>query len=119
MSFRGGPPRGGRGGGGGGRGGSGGGPPAQGGIYLAGEPIPPPDAKITAAEDELVKQTRDQMFENFPGRRGYGTKGKPIILRTNYLVMTTAYEEKTPSHEARLPEPSVSTVRGTCGNPRF
>jgi len=93
MSIRGGPSRGGSGGapGGGARGGS-----AAGGIYLAGEPIPPPNATVTAAEDELVKQTRGKIIDGFPGRRGYGTKGKSIVLRANYFAMTTAYEAKQP-----------------------
>lgn len=65
-------------------------------LYSAGEQIPTPDAKITAAEDELVKQTRDKIIDGFPGRRGYGTKGKPIVLRTNYFAVTTAYEQNLP-----------------------
>ena len=36
--------------------------------------------------------TRGQTIDGFPGRRGYGTKGKPIVLRTNYLHLQTAYE---------------------------
>lgn len=32
-------------------------------------------------------QTRDKIIDGFPGRRGYGTKGKPIVLRANYFVI--------------------------------
>jgi hypothetical protein len=38
------------------------------------------------------------MIDGFPGRRGYGTKGKTIVLRTNYFAMTTAYEAKQPEN---------------------
>lgn len=43
-----------------------------------------------------MKRTRDETIDGFPGRRGYGTKGKSIILRANYFTMTTAYEAKQP-----------------------
>lgn len=32
------------------------------------------------------------MIEGFPGRTGYGTKGRKIVLRTNYFTLTTAFE---------------------------
>ncbi|KAK0250310.1 hypothetical protein B0A54_15094 [Friedmanniomyces endolithicus] len=95
-----------QGGGGGGRGGSQemafrSSAPREGvapGIYLGDQPVPQPDTKITATEDKLVASTRGHMFEigedktKVPGRRGYGKLGTPIILRTNYLTLTTAYE---------------------------
>ncbi|UJO17421.1 uncharacterized protein CLAFUR5_06458 [Fulvia fulva] len=94
----GGPPRGGgRGDFRGGRGGGmamRGGPPGRGGIYLDGQPIPQPDAEVRSVEDALVKETRGKIIDGFPGRRGYGTKGKAITLRTNYFTLTTAYEAK-------------------------
>lgn len=62
----------------------------------AGEPVPPPDAMVNAAEDELVKQTRDKTIDGFPGRRGYGKQGKKIVLRANYFAMTTPYEAGNP-----------------------
>ncbi|KAK1090285.1 hypothetical protein LTR48_008581, partial [Friedmanniomyces endolithicus] len=68
------------------------------GIYLGGQPVPQPDADITATEDKLVASTRGHMFEigenhaKVPGRRGYGKLGTPIVLRANYLTLTTAYE---------------------------
>lgn len=34
-----------------------------------------------------------------PGRRGYGTKGKPITLRTNNFTLLTAYEAEVPEAE--------------------
>ncbi|GAB7363813.1 hypothetical protein MBLNU230_g4379t1 [Neophaeotheca triangularis] len=108
-SGRGGGDRGGRGGfrggdrGGGGRGGfqgqmpiRGGPPPARGGIYLQGQPIPAPDPAIIKEEDALVLATRDKTIDGFPGRRGYGKLGREIVLRTNYLRMTTAFEAGQP-----------------------
>ncbi|RMY49126.1 hypothetical protein D0865_07676 [Hortaea werneckii] len=106
--------RGGRGDAGGGRGRGGvqqmtmrSGPPGggQGGIFLEGQPVPKPDGAITATEDELVKTTRDRTFTLgtegalVPGRRGYGTQGKAITLRTNYFVIKTAAELNLPQHE--------------------
>ncbi|KAF2215264.1 hypothetical protein CERZMDRAFT_56848 [Cercospora zeae-maydis SCOH1-5] len=85
MAFRG------RGGGGGG-----GGPREYPGIYMESASVAAPDASITAAENELALQTRGQVIEGLPGRPGYGTKGKPIVLRTNYFKFTTAYEAKQP-----------------------
>jgi len=86
--------------GGGGRGGRGGpqtfaihsGPSETGGIYLASTPAPQPDARITQLENQLAAATRGKMVDDFPGRPGYGTKGKPIILRANYFQLQTAYE---------------------------
>jgi len=49
--------------------------------------------------------TRGRMFPlgvegaQVPGRRGYGTKGRSIILRTNYLRINTAYESNKPDLE--------------------
>ena len=88
MTFRGGLP------------GGQGGPPPQGGIYLANQNPGDPDPNVTAEEDALVKVTRDRMFPlgtegaQVPGRRGYGTKGSKIVLRTNYFKITTSFEDK-------------------------
>ncbi|KAI7191262.1 Piwi-domain-containing protein [Hortaea werneckii] len=77
----------------------------RGGIFLEGQPVPTPDAAITATEDELVKTTRDRTFPLgtegalVPGRRGYGTQGKAITLRANYFVIKTAAELNMPQHE--------------------
>ncbi|KAI7304111.1 Piwi-domain-containing protein, partial [Hortaea werneckii] len=77
----------------------------RGGIFLEGQPVPKPDAAITATEDELVKFTRDRTFPLgtegalIPGRRGYGTQGKPITLRANYFTIKTAAEPNGPQHE--------------------
>ncbi len=63
-----------------------------------GQPVPQPDPEITATEDKLVASTRGHMFEigensaKVPGRRGYGKLGTSIVLRANYLTLTTAYE---------------------------
>ena len=70
------------------------GPPPDsedGGIYIG--PAPPPNPQVTAAENALVAVTRDQVFDGIPGRRGYGTKGKPIVLRTNYLELSAGEKD--------------------------
>ncbi|KAF2860662.1 Piwi-domain-containing protein [Piedraia hortae CBS 480.64] len=122
---RGGPGGGPRGGGGGfrggprgGRGGGNGPPPGsgQGGIYLEREQPQAPDAAITALENELVPLTRDKMFPigsgqiKVPGRRGYGTKGTPIVLRTNYLKISPGQSDMDKTwyrYDVELnPEPS-------------
>ena len=50
--------------------------------------MPKPDPEITKQEDALVLQTKGKVIDGFPSRPGYGTKGKPIILRTNYFKLT-------------------------------
>lgn len=40
----------------------------------------------------MLKRTKGQVIEGFPGRRDYGTKGKPITLRTNYFQLSFAHE---------------------------
>jgi eukaryotic translation initiation factor 2C len=53
----------------------------------------PPDAKVKALEDKLVLSTKGQMtIDGFPGRKSYGTKGKPVTLRTNYFHVQLAHE---------------------------
>lgn len=44
-------------------------------------------------------QTKGKIIDGFPGRSGYGTKGKAIVLRTNYFSLTTAYE----AHKNEVP----------------
>ncbi|GIZ45237.1 hypothetical protein CKM354_000841500 [Cercospora kikuchii] len=98
----------------GGRGGGGGGGPREfPGIYLESAPVAAPDASITAAEDALALQTKGKIIDGFPGRPGFGTKGKPIVLRTNYFKITTAYEAKQPEvplyrYAVNIRETSVS-----------
>ncbi|KAK3709738.1 hypothetical protein LTR37_010765 [Vermiconidia calcicola] len=65
-------------------------PRAVGGIFIGAAPAP--DPSITAAENALVAATRGQTIDGFPGRRGYGTKGKPIVLRTNYFKLNTTFD---------------------------
>ncbi|KAK5174216.1 uncharacterized protein LTR77_001296 [Saxophila tyrrhenica] len=71
---------------------------------IFGGTAPNPDPSVTAAEDALLPTTRDKSFEftytvknkspapdeldftvSMPGRRGYGTEGQEITLRTNYF----------------------------------
>ncbi|KAK5677116.1 hypothetical protein LTS10_010305 [Elasticomyces elasticus] len=69
------------------------------GVYQAGAPIPVPDPRITQKENELVKSTRKQMFPigvegaEVPGRPGYGTKGKPITLRTKIILEDPKFDD--------------------------
>ncbi|KAK5111366.1 hypothetical protein LTR62_005206 [Meristemomyces frigidus] len=76
------------------------GPANVGGIYLDGAPVPAPSQAITKAEDALVLATRGKSFPlgdaTVPGRRGYGTKGQSIVLRTNYFAIATTSEENKP-----------------------
>ena len=62
----------------------------------------PPDPAVTKAENELVKVTRGKMIDGFPGRRSYGTKGQPIILRTNYLRLSATCETDPNTSEGTL-----------------
>src|SRR5690349_19826309 len=76
-------------------------------------PLAPPDPAITAAENALVLQTKGTTIDGFPGRPGYGTKGRPIVLRTNFFTLTTAYEAKQPEvplyrYEAGFKETTLS-----------
>ncbi|SMR50157.1 unnamed protein product [Zymoseptoria tritici ST99CH_3D1] len=96
-----GPPRGPH-GGGGGRGGG------RGGIYDPGEPAPAPDARVHKAEDDLVKETKGKIIDGFPGRPGYGTQGKQIVLRANYFVIATAFEQNLTEQPLYRYELSVS-----------
>ena len=53
----------------------------------------PPDAKIKALEDKMVLATKGNMtIDGFPGRKSYGTKGKPITLRTNYFHVQLVHD---------------------------
>ncbi|KAK6424685.1 hypothetical protein LTR95_016353, partial [Oleoguttula sp. CCFEE 5521] len=70
--------------------------PEIGDVYLRDKPILAPDANVTNAEDALVQQTKGKMIDGMPGRSGYGTKGKKIVLRTNYFQLQTAFEANKP-----------------------
>ncbi|KAK4891707.1 hypothetical protein LTR27_009715 [Elasticomyces elasticus] len=98
------------------------------GVYQAGAPIPVPDPRITQKENELVKSTRKQMFPigvdgaEVPGRPGYGTKGKPITLRTNYFEIQTecgkdALEVKWYRYLIDAPGLDKDTKKGVQGFP--
>jgi len=63
------------------------------GIYLADVHPTPPDAKVKALEDKMVLSTKGKMtIDGFPGRKSYGTKGKPITLRTNYFHVQLVHD---------------------------
>lgn len=70
-----------------------------------GQPVPQPDPQITADENALVKVMKGRNFEpfsegmSFPGRRGYGTKGRPIVLRTNYFKLTERPNDEKTYHK--------------------
>lgn len=64
----------------------------------AGQPVPPPDARITKLEDEAVQDARSSLnlgklslqadeLPQFPARPAYGTQGKPLTVRTNYFEL--------------------------------
>ena len=79
------------------------GPPpgsGSGGIFLQDRPVPPPSQKITDAENVLIPATKGRMFPmgaaEVPGRRGYGSKGTAITLRTNYFSVETTFEAGRP-----------------------
>nr|OQO17912.1 hypothetical protein B0A51_15797 [Rachicladosporium sp. CCFEE 5018] len=71
-------------------------PPETGGVYLRDKPILAPDASVTNAENTLVQQTKGKIIDGMPGRTGYGTKGRVIVLRTNYFQLQTAFETNNP-----------------------
>ena len=73
--------------------------------------VPQPDQAVQALEDIRVKSTAGQIIDDqFPGRPGHGTKGLPIVLRANYLRLTTAFE--TGKQEVPLFRYAVGTVGG-------
>lgn len=80
--------------------------------------VAPPDPKITAAEDALALQTKGKIIDGFPGRSGYGTKGKAIILRTNYFSLTTAYEAKQPEVPLYRYEVQIKETGTTLSKPK-
>lgn len=47
---------------------------------------------IKKLEDDRVAITKLKTFDGLPGRKGYGTKGTPIVLRTNYFQVQLAYD---------------------------
>ncbi|KAL9005566.1 MAG: hypothetical protein Q9188_001658 [Gyalolechia gomerana] len=89
---------GGRGGGGGGRGGRYRDEFEQGGaIYTAGgEPLKPPAADVEKQENALIRRGEEISLSGLslddltlPSRPSYGTKGRPIVVRTNYFHLLT------------------------------
>lgn len=68
---------------------------------------------MKALEDALVKVTRGKTFDGFPGRPGYGTMGKAIILRTNYFHLRTAYESNQLDMEKTLYRYNVDVIPAT------
>ena len=53
----------------------------------------PPDATVKALEDKMLLATKGQpTVDGFPGRRSYGTKGRPVTLRTNYFHVQIAHD---------------------------
>ncbi|KAI9759043.1 MAG: hypothetical protein M4579_002632 [Chaenotheca gracillima] len=56
-----------------------------------GDPASPPSAEVTKAEDKLVAKVKAQplaglsMTSKMPPRPGFGTMGRPIVLRANYF----------------------------------
>ncbi|KJR88114.1 RNA interference and protein silencing protein (Qde2) [Sporothrix schenckii 1099-18] len=87
--------RGGRGDFRGGRGGGGGGGSRGGGPVSVVTGAPAPDAAVTNLENAIVKAKlasggKLDASRPFPMRPGYGTKGHPVTLWANYVVLTAA-----------------------------
>ncbi|KAL8761911.1 MAG: hypothetical protein Q9184_002015 [Pyrenodesmia sp. 2 TL-2023] len=90
-----------RGGGGGGRGGGGGGGNYKDefegeAIYHTSENIVPPAADVDQQENALIRPGQEISLSSLaldelplPFRPSYGTKGRPILLRTNYFQLST------------------------------
>lgn len=72
------------------------GPGMNPGIYLEDAPVPQPDAVVTDAENARVVQTRGKIIDGYPGRPGYGTQGRKVILRANYFHLHIASDTKQP-----------------------
>ena len=73
-------------GGGGGRGGYGQSAPT---IFLEGQPVPPPNPKITATENKQLTLNKGKgLIDNFPVRTGYGTRGQSIIVRVDMFEVS-------------------------------
>lgn len=52
-------------------------------MFLAGQPVPPPNAKVTETENKQIALIKGQTIDGFPTRPGYGTKGVSMIVRVN------------------------------------
>lgn len=53
-------------------------------VFLAqSSPSPPPNEDITKLENRQNELIKNQTIDGFPTRPGYGTKGKPIVVRVN------------------------------------
>ncbi|KAE8354848.1 ribonuclease H-like domain-containing protein [Aspergillus coremiiformis] len=65
-------------------------------VYLPSDgKVPPPDPFVRKVEDQIQKAAEDplalsrlQLNADYPYRPGYGTKGKPVVLWTNYIKLT-------------------------------
>ncbi|KIV99370.1 uncharacterized protein PV09_08915 [Verruconis gallopava] len=59
-------------------------------IYRMGEEVPVPDDSITEFENDLITDTASKLgklsiYDGLPRRVGFGTAGRPVILRTNFF----------------------------------
>lgn len=50
------------------------------------------DFLVTTAVDPDKTDEDNKKFIKMPGRRSYGSKGRSIVLRTNYLKLNTSYD---------------------------
>jgi eukaryotic translation initiation factor 2C len=79
----------------------------------------PPDAKVKALEDKLVLSTKGQTtIDGFPGRKSYGTKGKPVTLRTNYFHVQLAHEVDKKTAEKPLHRYAVDYADNEMPKPK-
>lgn len=105
---RGGPSQ--RGGGGGARGGYGQSAPP--GVFLSGQPVPPPNQKVTDAENKQVTLIKGQTIDGFPTRAGYGTRGTKITVRVNMF-------EINPNVDSGKAEVHFTSTTSTPAPPSF
>ncbi|KAL1893019.1 hypothetical protein Sste5346_006700 [Sporothrix stenoceras] len=91
-----------RGGGGGGYRGGGGGGGRGGGAVSVVTGAPPPDPAVTNLENAILKAKpaggKVDATRPFPMRPGYGTKGVPVTLWANYVVLTAASKPELVLH---------------------
>lgn len=56
-------------------------------VFLSGQPVPPPDVKVTEAENKQVVLIKSQTIDDFPTRPGYGTRGTKIVVWVNMFEL--------------------------------